>query len=171
MQGVGRRWEVGYINDGTREVLMFSCVKRDVQVRLSKLEFKFIAEILETETTFTFDVNTRISHRSSEKKLPSSRIVEKYRSEVKFSDRKSVTNTERQNQTKENETFCNVPPPGDAHSEMEPLELVMYFKLEGLKKNNVASLRHFLLSSSRFFSNPVNQLCSALPRLSAQCLS
>lgn len=58
MQGVGRRREVSYINGGTRELLIFfffSCGKGDV--RRSKLESKFTAEILETETTFTFDVN------------------------------------------------------------------------------------------------------------------
>lgn len=59
MQGVGRRREVSYINGGKRELLIFffffSCGKGDV--RWSKLESKFTAEILETETTFTFDVN------------------------------------------------------------------------------------------------------------------
>ena len=50
MQGVSWRREVGYFHDGTRELLIFSCGKRDV--RLSKLEFKFTAEISETETTF-----------------------------------------------------------------------------------------------------------------------
>jgi len=50
LQGVCGRREVGHFHGGTRELLIFSCEKRDV--RRSKLEFKFTAEIPETETTF-----------------------------------------------------------------------------------------------------------------------